>query len=372
MAIIFLLFKVTFLHQQSNRCLLFVRFNTVYLRVFSCICVVPVFTLYIVLLIYYCIKQTFFLFQVTLSFYLTKMITVNFHKRSIGLLFVFYLLPLTASVSDKDAQNLDGLHNVLKLLQDVWKEGVSTEEDVFDKDFYTNNIITTDKTKAKIIKEKVFEELKKEFDVASCIFWGVAQAANIEKAVIYLHTTKYVFTSLRYSLDLFSKKKTGIGKLERELAPFAIVLNSVLKYGKIKSKVKTTYSGETFMCDKVNGILLFSTIAFHTFMPSSEDFHVAIQYAEKKGDKSCLFFFRNEYDSIYSPSAIHTLSYEPKDKEVVYPIGAIFQKINCAMLEDSNYDNLPENGKERVFCLKLVAEDSNKYFIERRMSCDKK
>lgn len=279
------------------------------------------------------------------------------------LLFIFYVIciHLTAAVEDthNDVKNLKEFRNVLELLQVGKKKLELSSNDLLSNDIYFEIMAAPNK---KI--DVVFNELKKEFDVASCIFKGVAYASTIESAAIYLHTTKYVFTSLRYSLDLYSEYKSA-GKMEKELAPFALVLNSVLLHGSEKVS-KMTYSGEDFMCKSLSEEVKDNDIfVFHTFMPSSENLKIAMEYAAKKGDSSCIYVFTNT-ESQYSPRNIKKLSYEPNDEEAVFPIGAAFRKIKCKL----DAKTTATVNKKRVVCLKLLPDQERpKTLNEQDQTC---
>lgn len=287
--------------------------------------------------------------------------TVTLYQRTVVFLFLIFGFNENMISADDDRQlenpktRLDSVH---KLLKDGWVNKEGTSVDVFDEKFFKEI-----KENGKFVKEYIFNNLKNELDVASCIFWGVAQTKGIEEAVIYLHTTKYVFTSLRYLLHDYSETK-GIGKLEKELTPFATVLNSVLLHGNNK-KSTTTFAGETFMCNDIKKMKKNDEIIeFHTFMPSSTDVKVAVKYAEKKiffaaessKDDICLYIFYNTNNPKYQPRYIAELSYEPSDAEAVYPIGATFKKSDC---ESEDQLKVTKEGLhlikyDMIMCLSLV------------------
>lgn len=298
-----------------------------------------------------------------------KMKAVAVYQRTLGLLFhvfiflVFYQRAVN-SISDQTTP-CDSSNAIHSLLRNRWKdlgfpEFESKEASAFYGEFYKVYIADrkiTDETQQPVF-QFIFENLKNEFDVASCIFRGVAMAGGIEKAAIYLHTTKYVFTSLRYTLEMYKNTKYE-GKMERELAPFAILLNSVLLHWKELKHITTeiTFSAETYMCDDLKDLENEKDIDFPTFMPSSTDLKVAQKYAEKKGPASCIYIFKNK-KSEYSPRIIDILSYEPEDKEAVYPLGAAFKKFNCK--DDTEIDKIYKNivsdeskNWKNIVCLRL-------------------
>ncbi|XP_052076147.1 uncharacterized protein LOC127714171 [Mytilus californianus] len=282
-------------------------------------------------------------------------------QRTMVLIILCYVIQehTTTAVTDTDCKGGGIFEKSLRVHQ-LLKQ-VHTDGDVVARTFYTEYVNKNDKSKE--LEQKIFDSLKFEFDVASCIFKGVATVGGIENAVIYVHTTKYVFMSLRYTLDLFSKMN-GLGKMEKDLSLFATVLNSVLLYGKKDPKHSETYSGETFMCGDLKKLPVKEHVVFHTFMPSSEKREIAIQYAVKKGHTSCVYIFKNDqHSSKYSPRSISALSYDPKDKEVVFPIGATFQKIECTSADTQPFNSVTHSG---IVCLDLISDKNRKELMSKQ------
>lgn len=106
----------------------------------------------------------------------------------------------------------------------------SIYSDVFWKGFCDNV-----NGKQNNVRSDIFKSLTNVMWCCILYFFGELSIRRSQKSVINLHTTKYVFTSLRFTLNMFSDNKKD-GKMEKELAPLVPVLNSVLLHTKNRNK----------------------------------------------------------------------------------------------------------------------------------------